>query len=298
MMRHAYLIIAHTNWKLFNLLLEMLDDDNTDFFLLIDKKVKEPLSELIQIHLEKSRLIELPRIRINWGGYSQIQGCLNLLKTALPERYDYYHLIQGSDFPIKRKKDIDAFFLKNNGQEFIEFNPGDYEFAKWKCNYRHCLVDNEFYRNSLFLKGISHGLVEIQKRLGIKKSAESLFHGSALFSITHPCAEYVVSHEAWIYHRFKNSLAAGEVFLQTLIMQSPYKENLFHYERPDGNARYIDWNHRSGNSPKTFDENDFDRLMSLPEQFCFARKFSDSNLGLVKKIIRELKGNDRDRKYS
>lgn len=46
-MKHAYLITAHTNFKILNLLLEVLDDDDNDFFILIDKKVKKDNGELI-----------------------------------------------------------------------------------------------------------------------------------------------------------------------------------------------------------------------------------------------------------
>lgn len=66
-MRHAYLITAHTNWKLLNLLLQTFDKAETDFFLLIDRKINTPLSELICVKLTQSRLIEVPRIEINWG---------------------------------------------------------------------------------------------------------------------------------------------------------------------------------------------------------------------------------------
>lgn len=64
-MRHAYLIVAHTNWKTLNYLLEMLDDSSNDFYVLIDQKVKQPLSELICVQLKQSNLTEVPRIRVN-----------------------------------------------------------------------------------------------------------------------------------------------------------------------------------------------------------------------------------------
>jgi hypothetical protein len=222
------------------------------------------------------------------GGYSQIRAEFTLLKKAVSEKYDYYHLLQGSDFPIKTQSDIDEFFEKNKGMEFIEYAPQDYEFAKWKCDYYHFLVDNRFYRKSKFLKAISHGLVQMQKILKIKRDDELLYHGSALFSITHQCAQYVLEHEKTIQQKYKTCIAADEVFLQTLIMNSPYKDYIYHFENSDGNLRYIDWEHKKGSSPKTFEIGDFEKLMSLPEQYCFARKFSDSNIDIVKKIMKVL----------
>lgn len=291
-MKHAYLIIAHKNWKILNFLLEILDDPQNDFYLLIDKKVKKPVKSLININLKKSKLVELSRIKINWGGYSQIQAELHLLKTAINGNYDYYHFFQGSDFPIKNKKSIDLFFSKNYGKEFIEFSPNNYEFAKWKCCYYHFGVDNRLYRRSILLKLLSHSCVKLQKLFRLEKSIEPLYHGSALFSITHSCAQYIVKSEEAIFRKFYGSIAADEVFLQTIIMQSPFKKKIYHFEQSDGNARYIDWNHREKNSPRTFSKEDFIMLMSLPEQYCFARKFSDENIELVEKIVEELKKYD------
>ena len=40
-MKHAYLITAHKNFKILDLLLELLDDNDNDFYILIDKKLEE-----------------------------------------------------------------------------------------------------------------------------------------------------------------------------------------------------------------------------------------------------------------
>ena len=55
--------------------------------------MKTPLSELIQVNLCESQLIELSRMEINWGGYSQIQAELTLLQAATPGEYDYCHFL-------------------------------------------------------------------------------------------------------------------------------------------------------------------------------------------------------------
>ena len=39
--RHAYLIMAHNEWSLLNVLLSLLDDDRNDIYLHIDQKVKQ-----------------------------------------------------------------------------------------------------------------------------------------------------------------------------------------------------------------------------------------------------------------
>lgn len=198
--------------------------------------------------------------------------------------------MQGSDFLIKSKNEINCFFCENAGKEFVEYEPKNYEFANWKCRYRHFFVENTYYRKSIVLKCISHGMVKLQKLLKLEKMQDvsKLYHGSAMFSISHRCAEYVLQHEEIMRKCYKYAIAADEVFLQTLIMNSPYKNNIYHLEKRDGNVRYIDWEYREGNAPKTFTVKDVDMLLNLPKQYCFARKFSDRHIDAVEKLMEEL----------
>ena len=41
MNRHAYLIIAHNNWKQLKFLIKLLYDDRNDYYLHIDLKAKD-----------------------------------------------------------------------------------------------------------------------------------------------------------------------------------------------------------------------------------------------------------------
>ena len=219
------------------------------------------------------------------GGYSQIQAELNLLQAAVVGKYDYYHFLQGSDLPIKSPTKIDVLFQANKGKEFVQFSPGQYEFAKWKCCYYHILVENKFYRKCKALKAINHGFVYMQKKINLRRKQPTLFQGSALFSLTHDCAFYVLKQQEKIKRMFSRTCAVDEVFLQTIIMQSPFKDKVYQFEKLDGHARYIDWGQRDGNSPRTLHLNDFEMLIELPEQYCFARKFTDSDIDLALKII-------------
>lgn len=287
-MRHAYLITIHKNFRILEFLLRVLDYNENDFFILIDKKVGLPLKDICTYVPQNSRVVELEAVEINWGGYSQINAELLLLKAALSREYDYYHFMQGSDFPIKTAKEINQFFEKNYGYEFIDFEPKNYEFAKFKCDYWHVFIENSHYRKNRFLKLLNHSFIRIQKLFGINRHDRELFHGSALFSITHDCAEYIVSIEREIYKRYKYSLAADEVFLQTEIYHSKFQERLYKNKNRYSNVRFIDWDHRQGSSPYTFKKEDFDLLMSK-ENMMFARKFDESEIRIVEMLYQYLR---------
>ncbi len=120
-MRHAYLIIAHNQFELLNLMLRCLDDENNDFYIHIDAKVKSFNKETIIKGIKRSKIFFTERINVSWGAFSIIECELNLLKLAINGNYGYYHLLSGVDLPIKSKDKISEFFEANNGTEFVHF---------------------------------------------------------------------------------------------------------------------------------------------------------------------------------
>ena len=48
-----------------------------------------------------------------------------LLKAAIKEKYDYYHLITGVDLPLKPVDKINKFFEESNGKDFVDFDVVD-----------------------------------------------------------------------------------------------------------------------------------------------------------------------------
>ena len=140
-MRHSYLITVHKNFRILEQFMKVLDQKGTDFYVLIDKKINTCLEKVCTYIPKNSKVIELESLKINWGGASLIEAELNLLRRASTGRSDYYHFMQGADFPIKTKEEIEHFFEINRGCEFIDYEPGNYEFAKYKCDYWHMFVN-------------------------------------------------------------------------------------------------------------------------------------------------------------
>ena len=289
-MKHAYLILANSNFQILNFLIEMLDDEENDFFILIDAKVKTSISEIITYQPKESKVIEVPRIKISWASYSGIQAVLTLLEAAkIQGMYRYFTFMQGSDFPIKKKSEISSFFKEHDGYEFVHFDPKWYEFGEYKINYHHFFVNNRYYRKSKFLKAISHGIALLEKKLGLIRNKNLIYSGSALFSITDNLCSYLLENKDKIFKLSKYSIAADEVVFQTLIMETSFKERLYAFERQGGNLYFIDWGRRTGSSPHTFTEEDYDRLMTLPYYFLFARKFQESSsMSLVRMLQKNL----------
>lgn len=112
MQKHAYMIIAHNEFDLLEILVRLLDDPRNDIYIHIDAKVKDFDFKSFQALTQYSRLRFTPRrISATWGDFSLVNTELLLLQTAVAgedpaQPYAYYRLISGVDLPIKSNDDL------------------------------------------------------------------------------------------------------------------------------------------------------------------------------------------------
>lgn len=121
-MRHAFLIIAHNNWNQLKSLIQLLDAEDHDIYIHIDKKSKDFSEKAFLNTTRKSTLSIYQEYEVFWGGFSLVQAEIFLFEKAHVLQYDYYHLISGADLPLKSNKEIDAFFEQHKGTEFILYD--------------------------------------------------------------------------------------------------------------------------------------------------------------------------------
>lgn len=276
MLRHAYLIIAHNNFEILRKQMLLLDSENTDFYIHIDSKTKDFDFEAFSKVPEKSKVFYTERTDVQWGGYSQINCELVLLKFAVPGHYDYYHLLSGVDMPVKSRKHIESFFEQHCGKEFICFreNPNDHFRLRSRYMGHHFAYDSPFdakFNETVKLVNRAVCVATPRKHYFPK---DAYRYGSNWFSITDAFANYVISQEPLIRKQFRHTCCCDEIFLQTLCFNSPFKDNVYagtgYSEFEDGCLRHIDFNR---GRPYTFRKGDIDELINLPDHVLFARKF-------------------------
>ena len=276
--KHAYLILAHKNWNQIELLLQLLDDKRNDIYIHIDKS-KEPAQE-IKDRLIKSVSIStvsfVENVRVRWGDYGIVQAELNLLKTATPHNYQYYHLLSGMDLPLKSQEEIHNFFNLYDGREFVSFSSSTWH-ENYKGRYEYYwpfYIGNKEKWNFWGYK-FNRILIILQRLVGINRIKNRSFGGgSQWFSITHDFAQYVVDHSDLIHKWYKMTFIPDESFLQSLVIEAGLKDRLF---QPDaesgfnGNMRLTDWNR---GDPYTYRSEDFSSLIN--SKLLFARKFDET----------------------
>ena len=82
-------------------------------------------------------------------------------------------------------------------------------------------------------------------------------------------------------------MCSDEVFIQTMLWNSPYRETIYNYESADEYLmcmREIDWN-RGG--PYIWKNEDYCYLMNSKK--LFARKFSESNMEIITRVCNSIK---------
>lgn len=273
-MKHAYLIIAHKNDYTFQTLLNLLDDERNDIFIHMDKKNKLYYSDETVRHIKRAKVYHVKnRIDVVWGAYSQIETELSLLELATRMgNYEFYHLLSGEDLPIKSQDYIHGFFEENKGKEFVRFENPDFLHSErvHQFHFMQSLIGKPNIHPYMY--SFEHRFLKIQEMVGIKRNKKVRFQkGANWFSITDNLAREVVTKKAWIKKVFRFTECGDEVFLQTIVNQSKYREKLYHKEYDNdlhSIMRLIDW---SRGTPYVFKS--IDREMLRETDMLFARKF-------------------------
>lgn len=270
MMKVAFLMQCHKNPKQINLLLKALKHPQVDVFIHVDSKnenIRENIEKIDGVYL-------LPKkdcVDVQWAQFSQVKATLNLLNAAISRGgYSHYFLISGQDFPIKSIGEIVKFLNGHENENFIDCSSikkfekrNDIYFPrivigrrKWQKILKGILVYSTGGWNQTF---------SIIKRL--KPANVQYYFGSQWWCLNDAMVK-------WIYNflenypeyikLFKHSLCPDECFFQTLVMNSPYANNVKPY------LHYVKWE-KGMSSPKTLTTIDYEELKKTEK--IIARKF-------------------------
>ena len=273
--RHAYLILAHSNFGQLKKLVGLLDDPRNDIFIHVDGKASFDRHCLDGICRNSRLVLTDRRYRVHWGGVSIMRAELLLLNTALKAgEYSYFHLLSGMDLPIKDQDAIHAFFDSHAGKEFIDLwdlTPD----MKARMIYWTPFPEGE---RNFMLHAVNKTFRNIQKTTGHTiNNGVDFRYGSQWFSITEACAKYITGNAAWLEKVFGHTIICDEFFLVTAVWNSPFREAIFNTSTSRtefGNMRLIDWSRgESIRHPWTFRASDWDQLMASP--CLWARKFDE-----------------------
>lgn len=283
-MKHAYLIIAHNEFRVLTRLIEAIDDQRNDIYIHWDRKLlKHPA-----IKTKRAGVFVLTnRVDIRWGDFSLIEAEYALFEAAYKQGgYTYYHLLSGVDMPLKSQNFIHNFFIMNEGKEFIGYTQKNVENMIDVRVRRYHLFPRYFskYNNwrFLFFRIFRVCCLRLQFISGIKRNRSIIFKkGTNWVSVTHGFVEYLLSQKESVVEMYHYTFCSDEIFIQTICWNSPFKKSLFDSTNESrGCLRKIGW---KDNQLVEWTEKDFEELMNSPA--LFARKFTEKHLGVVERIL-------------
>ena len=231
-MKHAFLIIAHNEYPVLEVLLSMLDDERNDIYLHIDKRATELFQQIKKVKMQKAGfyLIENP-IKVYWGDISLVKVEYLLFESALSHGpYAYYHLLSGTDLPIKSQDYIHAFFQQNAGKEFVGF----WQDATHQRDLERKVFRYYFFTKRLKDKGhLLHGITALIRNLILavqkishyrRKQTFEFKKGGQWVSITENAVKYLLQYKNIVLSRMKYTLCADEIFIQTILWNSYFQK--------------------------------------------------------------------------
>ena len=279
-MKHAYLILAHSDFMILEELVSCIDDERNDIYIHFDKKVKV----IPNLKTENANLFLIPdRISVFWGDFSMIKAEYALFETAQKNGpYEYYHLLSGVDLPLKSQDYIHGFFSANAGREFIGYMQLSMDHILRERMQRWYIFTKKFRKYYGIERYIRVGFIRLQEWLPFKRNRGINFKkGSQWVSVTERMVQLLLSKRKWVYRTFRRTFCSDESVFQTLCWESSLRNNLYNTEVDGiGCMRAIGWN--ADNQLIDWDAYDYDFLKE--SDALFARKFNSSDMQFIKRI--------------
>lgn len=277
--KHAYCIIAHNEPLLLKRLIKAIDDERNDIYLLIDKKARKKI--VLDFHPKYSQLFILNSIDVRWGDISLIEAEYEVFECAFNHGpYKIYHLLSGADFPIKSQDYIHQFINQHPNTEFLSFSLDESNCSdlRLKTQYYHFFTKYSRHPIRIIRTGTNYLrtlYIAIQKRMGVKRHYQmDLYKGSQWCSITNDLCSFVLSKKSEILKMFRHTLCCDEVFLQSIVFSTNFKDKLYKRNGAFTSLREIDWGRGFPYTWGAASDNqaDVSKLRDSPN--LFARKFS------------------------
>jgi len=275
-LKQIYLIHAHNHLAFLNYLINWLSGPQTLVYVNIDKKSGLDCSQIDP----KARQIK-KRVPINWGAWSQCEATLNSLRQIKEEQAEYGHVIflSGQDLPVYPTEYIAGQLQA--GHQYINCTDINADWPQAKNRYRHFhqaelsrlyirrpglagFAGKVFYKSGYYLfNGLYRALKGRWRSMPFNMKA---YGGSQWWMLERNCINYILEQTEQhpeLIRFFRTTFCSDELFFQTMIMNSPFRDQVVPY------LRYIDWtNSPDGKSPKVLSDSDYEAIKASGALFC------------------------------
>jgi hypothetical protein len=259
-MKIAHLILTYTSPQLTERLIRNLEHEQFDFYIHVDKKFS--IAPYLYLSNYGNVYFITNREDVRWAGYNTVKATFNCIKEIIASGivYEYINFLSGQDYPIKSAGQILDFFTFNKGKQFIQFKSVKKEWQEALPRFTKYHLTNYTFKGRNRLAGLLNWIAPKRK---IPHQLEP--YGKAMFWMLNPeSAMYVVNYvekNPEIERFFKYTWGSDEFVFQTILVNSPYKNELV-----NNDYRYIDWS-AGGAHPKVLTIADLEYLKNTDNLF-------------------------------
>jgi hypothetical protein len=264
MKKQVFLIAAHKDLDQLNALVEQLRDD--DFLIYVHLDAKSAIDPSA-VH-PAARLVT-GRVAVHWGSFSQVRATLDSLAQIVAEVSDFDKVLflSAQDFPLLSNAALKTALAELGQHELIDTVAIGRAPGQWAADYRY----QYFYRQDggkllRLACSLANRLLRAGGRTRRLPAGLHPYGGSSWWALSRACVRELlerVRREPGIVRFFGSVSCADEMFFQTLVMNSRFRERVL-----ARNFRYVQWPEQGGRNPKILDEHDFERIAASKAHFC------------------------------
>jgi len=281
-MKLAHIIVAHFNLKQTLRLYNRLNHKDSCFIFHVSKKCEPQEYEMLYRTLKDCKnCFFTKRINVIWGNFSFVQAMLNAIDTLIESKvdFDYASLHSGQDYPIKSHNHIVHRLSENRGKQYLEFIPFSElnHINHWLETYHFWVGKRHFWHPHQQSDKATIAFYNFIFSLFLPKNRElpqgfTPYKGSTWWTLSKDCVEFLhqQAHSPdgkKLIEYFKNTWHPAESFVQTILMNSKYRDHIINNDQ-----RFILWPENDNGHPKILTQTDYKDMVSSDR--LFARKFN------------------------
>lgn len=259
-MKTVYLIAAHYGEAQFAELVDALGD--SPVFVHIDRKSNQGKFRDAVLEHEVNFVADANRVDVRWGGWSQVESTLSLMRLAQPHIApdDHVILLSGDTYPLQSPEGIHSYFSLNPGSQYINsVSMPSVEASKPLTRMSNFYVEYD-PRN-----GKSSLLPKVINKLGIKRNYRKALGGrtphagSTWWALTGEACEWILSEidrDPAFANFSRRTKMPDEFFFQTLIENSPFASKVRR------SLMFTDWSRPDGPKPAVMDSDHVAQLQA------------------------------------
>lgn len=270
----AYFLLVHNKPEQLNMFLkQILLYGDCDIYIHVDRKNSGMISRIIK----DKRIRVISKYEVKWASFEMMAATIAMMKLAVKSGRKYTHAYYGSGNDLLVKRGLYEHLAEYPDKLFMKINekvkPTDPGAARYRIKWNPKLMVRNGYHPYRYVRWFyhvlfRHGIVVHENKTEIE--FEDIYRASQWFVVPYDVIKYIIeyldNHPAYVQF-WKHSLAPDEFMLQTIIMNSGYREKIM----PP--IIYIHFKNSlmGHNHPDTITMND---VVSIEYSGCFAaRKF-------------------------